>query len=47
MRTATMPLVGREEEVALLLRRWERAEAGEGSVVLICGEPGIGKSRLA
>jgi predicted ATPase len=47
MRTATMPLVGREEEVALLLRRWEQAEAGEGSVVLICGEPGIGKSRLA
>jgi predicted AAA+ superfamily ATPase len=40
------PLVGREEEIALLLRRWRRAAAGEGHVVLISGEPGIGKSRL-
>jgi class 3 adenylate cyclase/tetratricopeptide (TPR) repeat protein len=39
-------LVGREEELALLLRRWERARKGEGQVVLIGGEPGIGKSRL-
>lgn len=40
------PLVGREEEMDLLLRRWERAKAGEGQIVLICGEPGIGKSRV-
>jgi predicted ATPase/class 3 adenylate cyclase len=41
------PLVGREQEIMLLLDRWGRAQAGEGQVVLICGEPGIGKSRLA
>jgi class 3 adenylate cyclase/predicted ATPase len=41
------PLVGREEEIELLLRRWRRAASGEGQVVLISGEPGIGKSRLA
>ena len=40
------PLVGREEEVELLLRRWERAKAGNGQVVLLSGEAGIGKSRL-
>ncbi len=40
------PLVGREEEVALLLRAWRQARDGEGRVVLIGGEPGIGKSRL-
>ena len=40
------PLVGREEEIALLLRRWEQARDGEGQVVLLSGEPGIGKSRL-
>ncbi len=40
------PLVGREEELDLLLRRWRSAVAGEGQAVLICGEPGIGKSRL-
>ena len=40
------PLVGREEEVALLVRRWEQARDGEGQVVLLSGEPGIGKSRL-
>ena len=39
-------LVGRAEEEALLRRRWERARAGEGQVVLISGDPGIGKSRL-
>ncbi len=40
------PLVGREEETGLLLRRWRLAKAGEGQVVLLCGEPGIGKSRI-
>ena len=40
------PLVGREHELALLLDRWERAKEGEGQVVLLQGEPGIGKSRL-
>ena len=40
------PLVGREEELELLSRHWERARAGEGQIVLVVGEPGIGKSRL-
>jgi class 3 adenylate cyclase/predicted ATPase len=40
------PLVGREHELALLLERWDRAKDGEGQVVLLGGEPGIGKSRL-
>jgi predicted ATPase len=39
-------LVGREEELELLLRRWSKAKTGEGQVVLLSGEPGIGKSRL-
>jgi class 3 adenylate cyclase/predicted ATPase len=39
-------LVGRDEEIDLLLRRWGRAKAGDGQVVLISGEPGIGKSRV-
>jgi class 3 adenylate cyclase/predicted ATPase len=39
-------LVGRDEETELLLRRWSRAKSGSGQVVLISGEPGIGKSRL-
>ena len=39
-------LVGREEELEILLRRWARAKGGEGQVVLLSGEPGIGKSRL-
>jgi class 3 adenylate cyclase len=44
-RTLT-PLVGREEELDLLRRRWERAVRGEGQLALVVGEPGIGKSRL-
>jgi class 3 adenylate cyclase/tetratricopeptide (TPR) repeat protein len=47
LRTATTPLVGRDEEIDLLLRRWEQAKHGDGGVVLISGEPGIGKSRIA
>ncbi|MFC7477919.1 AAA family ATPase [Dankookia sp. GCM10030260] len=43
---AAAPMVGREEELELLLRRWRRVRAGEGQVVLLRGEPGIGKSRL-
>jgi predicted ATPase len=39
-------LVGREEELEILQRRWSKAQAGEGQVVLLSGEPGIGKSRL-
>ena len=39
-------LVGRDEEIELLLRRWARAKAGDGQVVLVSGEPGLGKSRL-
>ena len=41
-----LPLIGRDEEMELLLRRWERARSGEGQVVLLSGEAGIGKSRL-
>jgi class 3 adenylate cyclase/predicted ATPase len=44
--TNLAPLVGREEELELLLRRWRQAAGGEGRVVLLSGEPGIGKSRL-
>ena len=44
--TSLTPLVGREEELELLLRRWQRAKVGDGSVVLVSGEPGIGKSRI-
>ena len=40
------PLLGRDEELELLLRRWEQAKRGEGRVVLLTGEAGIGKSRL-
>ena len=43
---ALTPLVGREEELGLLTRRWERARKSEGQFALIVGEPGLGKSRL-
>jgi class 3 adenylate cyclase len=46
-RSGATPLVGRDEELDLLCRRWEQAKTSEGRVVLISGEPGIGKSRLA
>src|SRR5580693_4218724 len=46
LRSGETPLVGRDEEVELLLRRWHQAKSGEGRVVLISGERGIGKSRL-
>jgi class 3 adenylate cyclase len=44
--SALTELVGREEELDLLLRRWSKAKSGLGQVVLLAGEPGIGKSRL-
>jgi class 3 adenylate cyclase len=44
--TSLSPLVGRDAEMELLQRRWEYAREGEGQIVLISGEPGIGKSRL-
>jgi class 3 adenylate cyclase/tetratricopeptide (TPR) repeat protein len=47
LRSEATPLVGRDEELDLLLRRWQQAKAREGRVVLLSGEPGIGKSRLA
>ena len=45
-RTGLTPLVGREQEVALLLERWAQVKEGVGQVVLLSGEAGIGKSRL-
>ena len=47
LRAVTTPLVGRGEEIELLMRRWGQAKDGDGCVVLISGEPGIGKSRVA
>jgi class 3 adenylate cyclase len=47
LRSGTTPLIGRDEELDLLLRRWQQAKRGEGRVVLVSGEPGIGKSRLS
>jgi class 3 adenylate cyclase len=47
LRSGETPLVGRGEEIELLSRRWQQAKSGEGRVVLISGEPGIGKSRLS
>ena len=43
---ALTPLVGREQDIGLLLERWQLAQDGEGQVVLLSGEPGIGKSRI-
>jgi class 3 adenylate cyclase/predicted ATPase len=43
---ALTPFIGREEEMSLLVRRWESVRAGEGQLVQIVGEPGLGKSRL-
>jgi class 3 adenylate cyclase/tetratricopeptide (TPR) repeat protein len=40
------PLVGRDDDLAILIKRWERSRGGEGQFVQIVGEPGIGKSRL-
>jgi class 3 adenylate cyclase len=47
LRATTTLLIGRDEEIDLLMRRWELAKRGDGCVVLISGEPGIGKSRIA
>jgi len=47
LRTSSLtPLVGREDELELLSRRWHRAKAGDGQIVLLSGEAGIGKSRI-
>jgi DNA-binding SARP family transcriptional activator len=46
LRVPTTPLIGRNEELELLMRRWRQAAKGDGRVVLLSGEPGIGKSRL-
>jgi class 3 adenylate cyclase/tetratricopeptide (TPR) repeat protein len=47
LRSPRLPCVGRDAELELLFDRWARAKAGHGSVVVVSGEPGIGKSRLA
>jgi len=47
LRSDATSLVGREEEIGLLMRRWENAKSGEGRVVLISAEAGVGKSRIA
>ncbi|HEX3414020.1 MAG TPA: AAA family ATPase, partial [Stellaceae bacterium] len=47
LRSEATPLVGRDEELDSLLRRWEQAKTGQGRVVFLSGEPGIGKSRLS
>jgi class 3 adenylate cyclase len=46
LRTTTTAMIGREEEIDLLMRRWQQVKGGEGRVVLISGEPGVGKSRV-
>jgi predicted ATPase len=47
LRATTTPLIGRGEEIDLLMRRWEQTKRGDGAAVLISGEPGVGKSRIA
>uniref|UniRef100_UPI00135984A3 adenylate/guanylate cyclase domain-containing protein n=1 Tax=Geminicoccus flavidas TaxID=2506407 RepID=UPI00135984A3 len=47
LRGAVLPLVGRDHELGMLVERWHWAAAGEGQVILLSGEPGIGKSRIA
>jgi DNA-binding SARP family transcriptional activator/predicted ATPase/class 3 adenylate cyclase len=47
LRAHATPMVGRDEEIELLMRRWQQAQRGEGCVVLMSGEPGVGKSRIA
>jgi predicted ATPase/class 3 adenylate cyclase len=47
LHATSTPLIGREEEIDLLMRRWQQAKRDEGCVVLVSGEPGIGKSRIA
>ena len=46
LRSGRTPLVGRTEEFELLLRRWQQVKSGQGRVVILTGEPGIGKSRI-
>jgi predicted ATPase len=45
--TSLLPMIGRDQELALLMERWAQARAGEGQGVLLVGEAGIGKSRIA
>jgi class 3 adenylate cyclase/predicted ATPase len=45
-KTRLTPLIGRDEEIELLLRRWQHSKRGEGCVVMLTGEPGIGKSHI-
>ncbi len=45
--TGLQPMVGRDQELALLMERWAQAEAGEGQAVLLVGEAGVGKSRIS
>src|SRR5262249_323387 len=47
LRSTKTGLVGRDEEIELLIRRWHQAKPRDGQVVLSSGEPGIGKSRIA
>jgi class 3 adenylate cyclase/tetratricopeptide (TPR) repeat protein len=47
LRAATTPLIGRGNEIDLLMHRWQRAKTGDGCIVLVSGEAGIGKSRIA
>ena len=46
-KTRLTPLIGRDEELELLLRRWQHSKRGEGCVVVLTGQPGIGKSHIA